>query len=154
MFVGRYWYTRPARLPGYCCNQTDWFLMAGGIVAVLRSWRSFLWIVPLMLRFFSSACALHRKPLISPSSSAVNDPLQDFEIHCPSLTGSLMLIIAHQRRFCNSSDNMDIQCEIVRGSFYCTDSDDHSLWFSVSRCQLACYVPLCGCQSLSIFKMI
>ena len=67
-------------------------LTAVGIAWLLQSWWSFLWIVPLVLRLLSAACALNREPLISPSSSAASDPLQDFEIHCPSLTGSFMLI--------------------------------------------------------------
>ncbi|RYP55143.1 hypothetical protein DL768_000262 [Monosporascus sp. mg162] len=67
--------------------------VALGVFIAFRSPWALLWLMPLLVRFISAIFALHREQLVSSvSSSAVDDPPHDFEIHCPQSEGNFMLL--------------------------------------------------------------
>ncbi|KAJ4176416.1 hypothetical protein NW767_015454 [Fusarium falciforme] len=75
-----------------CASETSAIITALAVFVVFRSAWLILWLLPLVLRLLSTFFALHREPLVSTSSSAVDDPPRDFEFHCPQSEGSFMVV--------------------------------------------------------------
>jgi len=68
-------------------------ILAIVLALTLRTFWSIFFVAPLFLRLLSALLSLHREPLQPPGPTNTEDePMQDFEIHCPSSEGSFMLI--------------------------------------------------------------
>ncbi|EJT80748.1 hypothetical protein GGTG_00742 [Gaeumannomyces tritici R3-111a-1] len=68
-------------------------LVAVGVAAAFRTAWALLWVAPLMLRLASAFLALRREPLESLAAVAPDAPVRDFEVHCPTQSGSGFLLI-------------------------------------------------------------
>lgn len=75
-----------------CLTETSAVITALGIFVAYRSFWCALWILPLILRLLSTIFALNREPLVSASSSAMEDPPRDFEFQLPQSEGSFMVV--------------------------------------------------------------
>lgn len=62
------------------------------LLAVLQTWWSVLWLVPLLLRLTSAYFSLQREPLISLASDTVDNRECDFEIQCPQSNGNFLVL--------------------------------------------------------------
>ena len=85
--------------PSYCVilalfsTELTGIFAAIGVSLVFRSPWAVLWVIPLFLRLVSALLAVPRQPLISQgSSTATDDPVQNFELHCPLSRGNFILI--------------------------------------------------------------